>query len=407
MSTTETLIEQVKGAGTLRERREAAVSLLASQDWRFALEGKLLGYLGYEHEDEFIPDLAAMDMMAPLVASDEEKLQRLLETLGEPCTVDLLCSLADIMGEDLVDLMLAHLRTATGERALLLLEALHHADLSWVTSRPARRVIRRVLTESGQGRQLLLETLAEAGAMDQFTDILHDQPPRSLEEWRALGRSGAEDEALISRALASFRYSPDALSYLLRLDPLPPVVAPRVMAAARPLWLIDALELAVVEKLEHPLIVPMAELGIRLGGRPMAMAGAWLSATKLTVPLMACLMEQIRQDGDGRDEVSNLLWVRRNAPSADRALERGRRGEEPDAMDAAALVRQLRGEEVLRLAREILSAPYPAMMEPVLRPLCGIYLNAAMEVTTMADGEDPAAAKLAQQAMQWSDVEWE
>ena len=347
--------------------------------------------------------------MAPFLAEDEEKLQHLLEILGEPCTVDLLDSVARFMGEELVDLVLAHLRTAVGARALLLLKTLRLADPAWVVRRSAKRVIRRHLAETGPGRQLLLETLAEAeaGAMAQFIDILHEHPPRPLEEWRALGQSGIHDEPLINRALASFRYSPDALSYLLRLDPLPPQVAPRVMAAARPLWLIDALELAVMEKLEHPQILPLAELGVRLGGRPMAMAGAWLSTTRLTIPLMECLAGQIRRDEQAGDQVSNLLWVRRNAPSADRAQERGRRGETPDPMDAAALVRQLRGEEVLRLAREILSTPYPTMMDTILRPLCGVYLNAALEVTTLAESDDPILAARAKEAMEWQDVEWE
>ena len=139
----------------------------------------------------------------------------------------------------------------------------------------------------------------------------------------------------------------------------------------------------------------------------MAMAGAWLSTTRLTIPLMECLAGQIRRDEQAGDQVSNLLWVRRNAPSADRAQERGRRGETPDPMDAAALVRQLRGEEVLRLAREILSTPYPTMMDTILRPLCGVYLNAALEVTTLAESDDPILAARAKEAMEWQDVEWE
>lgn len=406
MTSSERLIQQVKEGATLRSRREAAVDLLASEQWRRVLDEELLCHLGYHHGEKFIPDLAAMAQLAPLLGQDEEKLQRLLEKLDGPCTVDLLGALSKTMGDDLVDLLLAHLRTASGERALLLLKALHRADTAWSGQRSARRVIRRLLAEPGEGRQLLLETLAAARAADRFVETLREYPPACIEEWRALGRSGCADEGLINLALASFRYSPEALSYLLRLDPLPPRVAPRVMAAARPLWLIDALELAVVEKLEHPLIIPLAELGIRLGGRPMAMAGAWLSATRLTIPLMECLEDQIRRNGGEVDQISNLLWVRRNAPSADRALERGRRGEEPDPMDAAALVRQLRGEEVLRLSREILSTPYPSMMENILRPLCGVYLNAAMEVASLAEGDDPAVAARAKEAMSWPDVEW-
>lgn len=384
------------------------MALLRSEEWKAALQPEVLACQGYHHGDGFIPDMATLNELAPLLAWDEEKMQCLLEQLGEPCCLDLLNALARKMGADLVDLVLSHLRSAPagGERALLLMMVLSWADPDWVKARAAKRVIHKHLIEPGDGRQLLLDTLAEAHAFEEFLDILKDSPPQNMDEWRALGLSGIIDQGLINLALASFRYAPEALSYLLRLDPLPEVVAPRIMAAARPLWLIDAMEQAAMEKLEHPLLLPLAELGIRLGGRPMALAGAWLSATRLTIPLMECLASQIQRDDQG-DQMSNLIWVRRNAPSADRALEMGRRGEDPDPMDAAALVRQLRGEEVIRLVREILSTPYPTMMDPVLRPLCCVYLNAALEVATLAEGTDPAAAELARQAMAWPDVEWE
>ena len=408
MSSTDQLVEQATKGQTLRDRREAIVALLASEEWSAALQPKVMASQGYHHERGFVPDLATMNQMAPLVAASEKKLQRVLELLAEPCAVDLLHAVAQQMGEGLVDLVLAHLRTASpdGERAVLLMQILRWADPAWVKSRAARRVINKHLAGHGEGRLLLLESLAAVAAMDGFLEALMDYPPQTMEEWRALGQSGLHDEGLINLALASFRYTPEALSYLLRLDPPPEVVAPRIMAAARPLWLIDAMELAAVEKLEHPLLLPLAELGIRLGGRPMAMAGAWLSATRLTIPLMECLAGQIKHDEHG-DQMSNLIWVRRNAPSADRALEMGRRGEDPNPMDAAALVRQLRGEEVIRLVREILTTPYPTMLDPVLRPLCGVYLNAALEVATLAEGEDPGAAELAREAMNWPDVEWE
>ena len=384
------------------------MSLLRSEEWRAALRPEVLVCQGYHHDDGFVPDMATLGVMTPLLAGSEERIQCLLEQLGEPCCLDLLHALARQMWADLVDLVLSHLRSAPagGERALLLLQVLGWADPEWVKARASRRVIHKHLMEPGEGRQLLLDTMAEVHAAEVFLDILMDFPPQNMDEWRALGLSGTLDQGLINLALASFRYAPEALSYLLRLDPLPEVVAPRIMAAARPLWLIDALELAAVEKLEHPLLLPLAELGIRLGGRPMAMAGAWLNATRLTIPLMECLAGQIRRDEHG-DQMSNLIWVRRNAPSADRALEMGRRGEDPDPMDAAALVRQLRGEEVIRLVREILTTPYPTMMDPVLRPLCCVYLNAALEVATLAEGEDLAAAELAREAMAWPDVEWD
>ena len=407
MNTTEKLVEQATLGTSLKLRREAVVALLASDDWEAALQPEVMVCQGYHHDDVFVPDLATIREMTPFLARGDEGLQRLLEMLGEPCTLDLLQALAVDRGEDLVDLALAHLRTAAdGDRALLLMQVLRWADPAWVKSRAARRVVQRHLASQGEGRQFLLETLAEAGAVEEFLDTLTQHPPQNLDEWRALGESGTESQELVDLALASFRYAPDALTYLLRLDPIPEVVAPRVMAAARPLWLIDAMELAAVEKLEHPLLLPLAELGVRLGGRPMAMAGAWLSATRLTIPLMHCLAGQIQKEGDG-DQLSNLIWVRRNAPSADRALEMGRRGEDPDPLDAAALVRQLRGEEVIRLVREILKTPYPTMTDSILRPLCGVYLNAALEVATLAEGEDPDVAKRAREAMTWPDVEWE
>ena len=407
METTDKLLEQATQGTTLKLRREAVVELLSTDDWADALQPEVMASQGYYHEDVFVPDLVTIREMAGLLAQGEERLQLLLEKLGEPCTLDLLQALAVDRGDDLVDLALSHLRTAAGgDRSLLLMQVLSWADPAWVKSRAAKRVVHRHLASQGDARQLLLETLAEAGAVEDFLDSLIQYPPQNLDEWSALGESGIEDEGLVDLALASFRYAPDALTYLLRLDPLPRAVAPRVMAAARPLWLIDAMELAAVEKLEHPILLPLAELGIRLGGRPMAMAGAWLSATRLTIPLMECLAGQIQQDDDG-DQLSNLIWVRRNAPSADRALEMGRRGEDPDPMDAAALVRQLRGEEVIRLVREILNTPYPTMMDPILRPLCGVYLNAALEVATLAEGEDLDVASRAREAMAWPDVEWE
>ncbi len=93
----------------------------------------------------------------------------------------------------------------------------------------------------------------------------------------------------------------------------------------------------------------------------------------------------------GIDRIDDLLWVRRKSASSDRALEHGRRGIAPDPMDAAALVRQYRGEDGRRLAHEILSEPYAHMVEPVLRPLCAVNARAAAEVMELAEGEGETA----------------
>ena len=228
--------------------------------------------------------------------------------------------------------------------------------------------------------------------------------PHYLEEWGALGKSGIMDESLVNQALATFRNGPESLAYLLRLDPVPEAVGPRLMAAALPDWLLDALEVAIVEKLNHPALLPLAELGIRQGGRQLAAASGWLSATRLHQSVLRSLTKQLVREG-GIDRIDDLLWVRRKSASSDRALEHGRRGIAPDPMDAAALVRQYRGEDGRRLAHEILSEPYAHMVEPVLRPLCAVNARAAAEVMELAEGEG-LTAELANEALEWPDVIW-
>lgn len=388
------------------KRREAFLELLSGDDWAQALLEETIGRQGYLIREDFFPDLIAARKAAPVIAADEDKVHRLLQLVGSRGTPELLHALARHMGSELVDHALAHLRTAQGDRADLLLQHLQIADPGWVRQRAARKVIRRGLRENGPGRFLVLEFLAEAGNMEPFLDEIRATPPQFLEEWSALGRAGVKDAQLQRRGLASFRSSPDALALLLRMDPLPEVVAPRMMAAATPEWLLEALEVAIVEKLNHPALLPLAELGIRQGGRQLAAASAWLGTTRTSHTLLVHLTRQLKGE-DGHDRIDNMFWVQRRPSSADRALDQGRRGGDPDLMDAAALVRQCRGNEPEELVREILGRPLPNMFESVLHPLCAVHPQAALEVQQLARGEEPEPARRAQEALQWDDVLWQ
>ncbi len=404
MNTAETLLKQATESDG-KQRREAFLQLLASEDWELALTEEVIAAQGYPVRDDAFPDLITARGAAPIIADDEDKVHRVLELLGSRFTPELLGALARHMGEDLVDHALAHLRTAQGERADLLLQHLQIAHRGWVAHPGARRIIRRGLREHGSTRFLIMDNLAEAGNMDQFLPEIREHTPHYLEEWAAMGRSGISDERLVHQALASFRNGPESLAYLLRLDTVPEVVCPRIMAAALPDWLLDALEVAIVEKLSHPALLPLAELGIRQGGRQLAAASAWLGATRISQDLLRSLTKQMVWD-NGKCRLDDLLWVRRKASSPDRAMEHGRRGVAPDLLDAAALVRQYRGEDARVLANEILTEPYPAMMDAVLRPLCAVNNRAAVEVMDVAHTGDPVPSELARKAMEWPDVLW-
>lgn len=93
-------------------------------------------------------------------------------------------------------------------------------------------------------------------------------------------------------------------------------------------------------------------------------------------------------------------------PSADRALEHGRQGREPDLMDSAALVRQLRPERAVELVREVLETPREKMFEAVLHPLCAVHEEAAREVIHLCDANEEEVAERAKRARRWSDVAW-
>ena len=405
MNSAETLLKQATESDG-KQRREAFLKLVASEDWELALTEQVIAAQGYAIRDDSFPDLITARAAAPIIASDEDKIHRVLELLGSLFTPELLGAMARHMGPGLVDHALAHLRTAHGERADLLLQHLQIAHRGWVTHPSARRIIRKGLREHGATRFMILDNLAEAGNLDQFLPELRDHAPHYLEEWSAMGKSGIMDESLVHQGLASFRNGPESLAYLLRLDPVPEAVGPRIMAAALPDWLLDALEVAIVEKLDHPFLLPLAELGIRQGGRQLAAASAWLGATRISHDLLSCLTKQLVRE-DGHERLDDLLWVRRKASSPDRAMEHGRRGVVPDLLDAAALVRQYRGEDARVLTREILSEPYLVMMEPVLRPLCAVNSRAASEVMEQAQIGDPGPAELARQALKWPDVFWQ
>lgn len=405
MDTHDELMRQAMSPDDLRERRRAFLALLSSEAWREALAPAVIACQGYRHQEAALPDGLTLETMATALKGDEEKLQVLFEQVEDPGVFRMLRGLTRHLGPELSELALVHLRTAQGARAGRLLELLRAADPAWAAQKGTRRLIRRLLAVRGPAREQLVSTLAACGQLGLFIPELRQLPPEDVDEWQALGLSGIADDSLVDRALASFRQGPEALGYLLRLNPVPARVEPMMMAAARPVWLVEALELAQAERLMHPLLLPLAELGVRLGGRPMAMAGGWLNSTHLSIELLHCLSREIRVL-DGRRRLDNMFWVRRSAPSADRALEMGRRGQPPDALDAAALVRQLRGDEIPRLVEEILRTPYPAMEDNLLHPLCTIYQHAARCVARLAEADDPAVAERARRLLSWPDVDW-
>ena len=140
---------------------------------------------------------------------------------------------------------------------------------------------------------------------------------------------------------------------------------------------------------------------------PDTAANAWVGASKLSRSLLSLLGEQMERDESGNGRVSELLWIRRRAPSADRALERGRRDEKVDLLDGAALVRQARGEKMLELVREILEEPRETMLEPVLHPLVAVHSDAARRLLELFDDPNPETARRAREAREaWHDVFW-
>jgi hypothetical protein len=388
------------------ERQRAFWGLLSSERWAEALSPEVIAEQGYAVRDDVMPDIATLEGAAAIIAGGgEEKLHHLLGMVGPRFTSELVEFVARRLGPAFVEHGLAHLRSAEGERAVLLQRALDVADPAWVRLPGAKRVIKKRLRTPADGRIALLSSLAVAGNLGEHLDEILESPPSDLQEWAAIGRSALSDPRLVGLALLRLREGPEPLAYLLSLDPPPAVVESRMLAAARPDWLLSALEIAIALRLEHPSLVHLAELGVKLGGRPMSAAVAWLGTAHLSKRLLHNLGQLVRQV-KGQDRLDDLLWVRRSAPSGHNAQEKGRRGEPPDLLDAAALVRQLRGEEVPKLVREILEKPLPTLMEPVLRPLCSLNAEAAAEVAALSRSVRPEIAKRAREALEWPDVEW-
>jgi len=401
-SEAEALLEQVLTAKEIEERRAAFLKLVGSDHWRLVLAPHVISR---QCTADGTPDLPVFHEAAPLIAREEERIHRVLELAGSRCAEEMLRALARHMGRTFVEHGLDHLRTAEGERATLLEEVLHDADPFWVRERGARRAIRNRLRTEDVSRVPLMVWLADARNLIEFIDEIREYPPRYLEEWSALGRTGANEEGFINRALSRLGGGPEPLAYRFRLDPLPEGILQRTLSAAKPEWLLAALEVAITEGLESRKLVPLVELAARLGGRHLAAAVAWLNLAKLGPELLTSLAEQLRAAG-GERRLSGLFWVQRRPPSANRALEHGRRDEDPDPMDAAALVRQLQGNRMLELVREILEKPRPTMVESVLRPLCAVNPEAAEEVMALGKNVNPELAERAKAALEWPDVMW-
>ena len=333
----------------------------------------------------------------------EEKVQRCLELAGERYGGDLLLAVALSMGKALVDVTLPHLRTATGSRVQLLQKVLYASDPNWVLRPEAKRIIQKQLKRADLARMDMMKWLADSGSLGEFLSELHECPPETFQEWGALGRANVWDEDLFDHALALLPQAPATLSYLLRLDPVREAVAPRMLACARGEWVVAALETAILDGLKGSELVSIAEIAVRLGGVAMATAYAWIANAHLSPAMLNMLVVAMRRDGN---KVAEALWVRRTTHSGDRALADGRQGRVPDAMDAAALVREIHGEKALELVREIVTQPRDALMEPVLRPLCATNPQAAREVLLLSASPESDVAKRAKIACDWPDVLW-
>jgi hypothetical protein len=400
------LLDLALTAPSRAERRHAFVAVAESSDWRMVLAPHVISQQGYQLSDGHFPDRITFAAVAKAITSSEEKIQHVLELLGSRFALDVCEALARHMGESLVEHALPHLRTAQAERALLLEQVLTFADRRWVARPEARRSVRQKLRSPESVRLQVIELCAEAGNLADFADALREHPPVTAEEWNAVGKGKLSEPLLVDRALALLPTQPEVISYLLRLDPLPDRVPARLLAAARPDWLVQALEVAIIFGVQHPSLVPLAELGARLGGRPLAAATAWLSSARLGKQLLGVLGKQIIWE-NGRSRLSDMLWLQRRPASANRALEDGRAGRAPDQNDAAALIRQLRGEKILELVHEILTGQRPVMMEAILHPLCAVNAEAATELATIARAGDGDAARRARKVRgAWNDVLW-
>lgn len=399
------LIDQATASPDPARRRESFLALLDSERWAAALVATVLGSQTVVVRGAAQPDWVVLRQAAATIALDEEKVQSCLELAGQVPADALLMALARQMGSGLVESALSHLRTAEGPRRQALNRVLQEADPGWVDHPSAAQAIRRQLTHHDASRGELMTALARAGTLGTFTTALHRAPPTTPEEWNALGRAQLADGELINLALATLARTPAALLYLARLPEPPTALVPRMLAAASPEWTMGALDLAMQHGLDSAALLPLASLSVQRGGAGFAYGLAWTSASKLGRSLLGLLGERLRGGGPA-GLVDQMLRSRSHLTSANRALAQGRRGEPPDPLDAAALVRQLTGEKARAMAREIVEQPRPNLLEPVLHHLCAVRDEAAREIVALCADARPEVAARAQQAYAWPDVRW-
>lgn len=406
MGQAEVLLDQALSASQIDARRDAFIKLLDSPNWRMVLAPHVISKMCADcGQQPPLPDLESFRLAAPIIGANEEKIHRSLSFIESPFGLEMVGAVAKHMGAAFVEHALDHLRTAEGDRITLLISALEESDRKWVCSPEAQRIIKRLLRIQDHNRIYLLGRLGEEGKLREFIDDLHDLPPVFMEEWRAFGIAQIDDPFYLNLALASLGETPEPLAYLLRLPSPPPGTAMRIMSAAKMDWLITALEVGMVEHLEHPVMFWLAELAVRWGGRPLATAINWINMQRLSKDLLILLQQNIKRV-DGRTIVNDELWVQRRSASSTRAQEQGRRGESLDEMDAAALVRQMRGEKAAELAREIVVTPLPSMFEPVLHHLCAVNIEAAHEIMQLINHQDPKVVERVRQVISWPDVRW-
>jgi hypothetical protein len=399
--TTEELLDQVLAPDDPDLRRAAFVALVRSEEWRQVLAPHVLSRQGAGTDEEASGDWAAFREAAPYIAESEARVQRCLELAGARFSGELLVALAERMRGRLVEPALDHLRTAEGNRAFLLMQVLHQADPRWVAERAALPFLRRQMRVRDMARTVLMDWLAAAGILDQFVDELRQYPPIAVQEWSALGRAKITDPKLITRAIMLLPQTPAPLTFLLRQGPVDSIVSQRMLACAKDDWVMAALETAIIDGLSHDALIPLAELGITLGGQALTLANTWIQTSHLSSRLLGLLIEKKNVHAKGTH-----LWIPRRLPSPDRALKHGRQGKEPDLADAAALVREVDDSRVAELVREILVTPRPRMIDAVLHPLCAVNREAAREVIALCNSESAEVAARARAACCWSDVVW-
>lgn len=399
------LLDLALSAEDTSERRRAFLSLLDSESWRVVLAPHVLSSQGNRIGTIMYADQTTFFAAAKIIAHDPEKFNRVLELAGARFSDTLLENLARQMSTEFIEPTLDFLNAGKSHQVLLLMAAMQMADPKWIEHEKARPLISDQLQSDDHERNLLMQWLADEKKLGDYLAELHLYPPRSLEQWSALGVAQLKDDKLFELAMATLPYDPSPMLYLLRLEPTPTVVVQRLVAAAKNDWLSSALEIAIIDGLDHPILPVLAEIGVRLGGRSLSTATAWVGASKLAKELLVRLAT-ILTDAANANKAAEYLWIRRSAPSADRALEYGRRGEKPDPMDVATLVRQMRGAKVRELVREILSDDREAMIDTILHPLVAVNEVAAREVMVLCESTDQNVAKRAQHARSWTDLFW-